>query len=196
MKFKYLILAIIGLAWLGFIVYQKNQVPSERLNQNYEVDWKTYTFPAKDYGFSMKYPPNWSVIETSGAIAFESAVSCNSKGELCSQVAVAIFNNGNKSLEPDFVSLDPSCPDKVSNKDSAKLDRENALILDYFQCNYGYNASGRLQRVLIANHKGKRFEISFDEAIAFGGSNILNRRKWRNEAIFNAMLGSFKFLTP
>ncbi len=60
MKLKYLILALVGLAWLGFIVYQKNQVPSQRSDQDYEIfDCKTYTLRAEKLTFTC--PSNWKL---------------------------------------------------------------------------------------------------------------------------------------
>lgn len=182
MKLKYLIIALIGLFLLGAIVYQNYQKNNLLDTKN----WRTYTFTPrdKDYGFSIKYPKEWKAVNTTGGILFEHETACSSRGKQCPQVFVGIYGNGNDSLNPSDL-----CPSEVINKKTTRLDGENAVL---FEC---LNISSDIgKKIIIANHKGKRFEISFDESITYEGSGAVKRSQWKSENIFDEMLLTFKFI--
>jgi len=173
------------------------------------TNWKTYSNTA--FNYSLKYPMNWQIGVKGNAdpntfpSPFFSSPCTYDRGDLCTQLNVqATDMDVLKRNDPDYYKtlqpLDPSFiidltgqnPDKVSNKISMKVAGEVAVGFDYYQSNYG--TSGRLLYVVVTNHNGIKYTITYEESQK--NKTFKTSSDWQDKNTFDLILSTFKMTTP
>lgn len=162
------------------------------------TNWETIT--NSKFGYVIKYPPDWSFSANqhtnpliTNLATFQSDSTCNITDNLCSTIQLNVENNDNKNdLTPRLsINLQGSNPDRITNKTSIKINGEDASEFDFFGANYR-SAIGTLIHIVVINHNGRKYVLSFKES-PLGGDSIVDNTKWKNKHIFDKMLSTFKF---
>lgn len=174
--------------------------PTEAVKIIDTSSWKLYR--NKKFGYEMKYPPDWEITTLGNAPAESFSAPSFSPASFTDKVKIRpdlmIENIGkiskNETLETNM-PLGAGSDFKLIDKKFMKVDGRDALLVEYFQTSYGRKNGkmGMVRQEIKVINGDISYLISMDEEnedIAILDSSKL----WTNTAIFESMVGSFKFL--
>jgi hypothetical protein len=208
-----LVLLLVVLAVIGYFAYKAlhTSLSTVQIPIVDTSNWKTFN---SDFGYSMKYPSDWTIStsEQGGtakidpSIDFEPIFS-SPCGDLCSEIQIqSVPYNSTGTIQAGMPSVDVNnklSPDfevekgeKILDKVNTKLDTEAAVGFEYFSPSYFQ------EYVVVSDHDSTRYTITYqeggkkiDQAQYIAGKNFAGTSPaaWKNKQILDAMLSTFKF---
>jgi len=184
-----ILIIIFGIICVGVLIWhlslksaQDSLPPTQSPNEI--TSWRTYK--NEEYGFKIKYPPNWVVGEKPG---FPIIISNNCEfksGELCQNIYIYMGSLKDDLDYTPFFIINPN--DKILNEKFVTIDK-NKLIkqFDYFQANYGLK--GKWMHVVVVHHGSIKYTITYEETQK---DEIINNRSpnWKKIDLFNKILST------
>jgi hypothetical protein len=165
------------------------------------ADWKLYQ--NKKYGYEMKYPADWEIstlnnvpADDFSAPSFYSSKSYENGSKSHPELMIGNIHKieSRETIETNL-PLGAGSDYILIDKKPMEIGGRDAMFVEYFQASYG-RTNGKMgkarQQIKVINN-GTSYLISIDEEDE--DIDVLDSSKlWKNKAIFDAILESFRFL--